>query len=144
MLSAFLRGPLAQLSLTKFSRADAAKNPDPESADSRGEADHGLGPMSELQPHCGRYELKDDGNVVAWDALTSVLPAESLTVDLTKHDSSLHWTKQSDGSYFAERSYLGHKQRMDVRESSKAALPDDCRRPMPNNAQSVVIASEAL
>lgn len=100
--------------------------------------------MSELRPHCGRYELKDDGKVVAWDALTSTRSAQLLTVEFTKHDVSLHWTKQSDGSYVAERSYRGHEQRIDVRESSKAALPDDCRRPMPKNAQSVVIASDAL
>jgi len=143
MLSAWLRGPLGQLSLTKFSRADAAKNPNPESVDSRDETEHGFGAVSELQSHCGRYELKDEGKVVAWDALTSTLSAQLLTVELATHTKSLNWAVAGDGSYTAHRVYLGRAQQLEVRAASKARLPENCRA-LTRDTQSVLVVSETL
>ncbi len=99
--------------------------------------------MSELRPQCGRYELKDDGTVVAWDALTSTRSAQLLTVELTNHYKSLKWKVASDSSYTADRLYLGRAQRLDVRAANKAQLPDNCRE-LARDAQSVLVVSETL
>ena len=99
--------------------------------------------MSELQPHCGRYELKDTGKVVAWDALTSPRSAQALTIELANVTKTLKWTSLGDGSYTANRLYLGRSQRLDVHPASKAQLPENCQA-LARDTQSALIVSESL
>ena len=108
-----------------------------------GVLEHGLGSLSALQPHCGRYEFKDDAKLVVWDALTSSRGALALTIELGNRDASLKWTAQSDGSYSTTRRSSGHQQKLEVRVGSKARLPDNCRA-IPRDTQSVLVVSESL
>lgn len=144
LLSALLHGPLGQLSLTKFSRAVTANNPDQDNSVTSGFLDGELAKLAALEPHCGRYNFGNDGKVIVWDALTSKKPAQLLTVELSSHEPSLRFKTESNGAYSAIRGHLGHEQRIEVRPASKAELPDNCRRPMPRDAQSVAIVSAAL
>lgn len=143
LLSSLMRGPLGQLSLTKFSRAVTANNPESEIAEATAVLDHGFGPMSELQPHCGRYEFKDDGKLVVWDAFTSVRPAQALAIELGKRESALKWTLQSDGAQVANRRHQGRAQRLEIRAAGNARLPDNCRA-MLHDVEAVLVVSESL
>ena len=105
--------------------------------------DHGFGPRSELRPHCGRYEFKDDGKMVVWDAFTSARPAEALSVELGRRETALKWTLQADGTQVANRRHQGRAQRLEVRAASNARLPDNCRA-MPHDVEAVLIVSELL
>ena len=143
LLSSVLRGPLAQAALTKFSRAVTANNPEDENHDVETFVEHGLGPMSELAPHCGRYEFKDNGKVVAWDALVSEQSAEQLKNALSKRDATLNWSNPTNGVWFAERTVMGKTQHIQVHESGVAKLPPNCRA-LGNTVHSVVIVAETL
>jgi hypothetical protein len=143
LLYSVLRGPLAQLSLTKFSRAVTANNPEVENHGVETFVEHGLGPMSELAPHCGRYEFKDNGKVVAWDALVSDQSPEQLKSTLSKRDRNLNWSNPTNGVWFAERTVLGKPQHIQVHAVGVAKLPPNCRE-LGKTVHSVVIVAETL
>ena len=143
LLSSLMRGPLGQLSLTKFSRAVTANNPESENTDAAGFVEHDLGSMSELRLHCGRYEFKDDGKLLVWDAFTASRSAPLLTTQLGKHEASLKWTAQSDGTLVSHRQHQGRTQSLEIRAARDSRLPDNCRA-LPREAQAVLVVSEWL
>jgi len=143
LLASALRGPLAQLSLTKFSRAVTASNSEHEKSAVETFVEHGFGAVSELRPHCGRYEFKDNGTVVAWDAFTSDQAPESLKGALSKHHAKLTWSQPTNGIWTTERTVLGKLQTIQVHTSDRARLPANCPM-LPNTSRSVVLVAETL
>lgn len=105
--------------------------------------EHGLAPMSDLSPHCGRYEFKDNGKVVAWDALVSTQLPEQLVGTLAKGDRTLKWNHPAEGVWLADRSVLGKEQHVQVHASSTAKLPENCRA-LSRTVRAVVIVAETL
>ena len=147
LLTMALRGPIVQLSIKKLSRAVTTQEPGP---DHDGDSEvtelfveHGLGPMSELSPHCGRYEFKDDGKVVAWDALVSSQPPERILTMLSKGEPTLSFTHPANGVWVADRQVAGKAQHVQLHSSDVAKLPENCRE-LRGSVRSVVIVAEAL
>lgn len=157
LLSAALSGPLARLSIknlaTPVSVAGSHQvgclgpgpNNDANDANETNElfVEHGLAPMSDLSPHCGRYEFKDNGKVVAWDALVSTQSPEQLVGTLTRNDRTLKWNHPAESVWIADRTVLGKEQHVQVHASSTAKLPENCRA-LARSVRSVVIVAEAL
>lgn len=105
--------------------------------------EHGLGPVSELSPHCGRYEFKPEGKVVAWDALISSQSPEHIVARLVERDRTLSFSHEANGVWVADRKVSGKEQHVQVHASGVAKLPENCRE-LASTVRSVVIVSEAL
>jgi len=143
LLASVLRGPIAQLSLKKLSRAAVTQEKVGDIGATEPFVEHGLGSVSVLLPHCGRYEFKDDGKVVAWDALVSLEPPERVVATLTERDPGLHFTQPTHGVWLADRTVLGKRQHVQVHARERANLPPNCRA-LTNSVRSVVMLAEAL
>jgi hypothetical protein len=144
LLTAWLRGPIGQVRLFKISDADAAQQSRGDQSNVQGSHDVGLGTISELAPHCGRYEFKPDGGLLVWDAFVSYLDRKRVAATLTQHDHTLSWTSKPDGSLVATRQFSGRTQQLEIRAKEKLQLPDNCSRPLPNDTQSVVLVVQGL
>jgi len=142
LLSSVLRGPIAQLSLTKLSRAVAANEPEVRT-DAESFVEHGFGTVSGLHPHCGRYEFKNNGNVVAWDALVSAQSPAQLMGTLSTRDRQLSWSNPAKGVWIAERTVLGKAQTLQVYASSASKLPPNCRE-LTSEVHAVFLVAETL
>ena len=147
MLSRALHGPIVQLSLKKLSHVVTTKEPGPNHDGDTGVTEpfveHALRPMSELSPHCGRYEFKADGKVVAWDALVSSQPPEHILTMLSKREPMLSFTHPANGVWIADRVVAGKAQHVQLHSSDVAKLPENCRA-LRGSVRSVVIVAEAL
>jgi hypothetical protein len=143
LLTAWLRGPIGQVRLFKISDVDAAQQSGRDNSDARASHDVGLEAISELAPHCGRYEFKSDGGLSVWDAFVSPLDRKRVAATLTQFDHALSWTSKPNGSLIATRQYLGQRQQLEIRAKEKLQLPDNCS-PLPNNTQSVVVVVQGL
>lgn len=144
MLTAWLHGPIGQVRLFKISDVDAAQQSGGDKSNVQGSHDVGLQTIAELAPHCGRYEFKPDGELSVWDAFVSHLDRKRVAATLTQHDPTLSWTSKPNGSLGATRQYLGHEQQLEIRAREKVQLPDNCRRPLPRDAQTVVTVVQGL
>jgi hypothetical protein len=144
LLAGLLREPASRVGLFKVRNVVAAQGSGFAESAAPGSHDVGLRAVPELEPHCGRYEFKADGGLVVWDALVSRINAERAAAALSKQDPSLHWTRKRDGSLVSTRQYLGHAQQVEIRSQGNVRLPDNCSRPLPRDAQSVVVVAERL
>lgn len=102
-----------------------------------------LSELTGLSHLCGRYELRQDGRLVVWDAFASTDAADGLASRLARQARGAD-TANEPGHWHFSRQLARRPGWFDVTNVASAAITPQCRSRLAADARAVLVAAREL